>query len=177
MTVFDNAFRAVIGEEGGYTANSADPGNWTGAKCGAGECRGTKYGISAASYPNMNILALTLDDAKTIYRRDYWDHVRGDELPPAIALLVFDAAVNSGPDRALRWLQCVLRVDIDGVIGPVTLSAAQRCNGRGASILADYQAQRILFLASLPTWRTFGLGWSRRVCNIQFEALRAGETA
>ena len=177
MSVFDNAFRAVIGEEGGFTTNPVDPGNWTGAKCNVGQCRGTKYGISAAAYPTLNIAGLSLDDAKTIYRRDYWNHVCGDDLPPAFALIVFDAAVNSGPSRAIRWLQSALRVGADGVIGPITVSAAQRSAGRGAEILAEYQAQRLIFLASLPTWRTFGLGWARRVCTIQLEALRVGEGA
>ena len=60
MSVFDNAFRAVIGVEGGYTANPLDPGNWTGGKCRIGQCNGTKYGISAASYPSLNIAGLTL---------------------------------------------------------------------------------------------------------------------
>jgi len=177
MSVYDNAFSVVIGEEGGFTANPADPGNWTGGRCGVGQCAGTKYGISAASYPTVNIAALTLDDAKAIYRRDYWDHVHGDELPPAIALLVFDAAVNSGAARAVRWLQTALKVTADGAIGPVTIAAAQHCAGQGAAVLAEYQAQRLLFLASLPTWRTFALGWARRVCALQFEALQVGEGA
>lgn len=175
MTVFDNAFRVVIGEEGGYTTNPADPGNWTGGRVGAGTCAGTKYGISAAAYPHLNIAGMALDEAKAIYKADYWDRVRADELPAAIALLVFDAAVNSGPDRATRWLQCALQVRSDGVVGPVTIAAACHCVGQGAAVLAEYQAQRLMFLTSLPTWRTFALGWSRRVCTIQFEALRVGE--
>jgi lysozyme family protein len=175
MSIFDNAFSVVIGEEGGYTANPADPGNWTGGKVGAGTCAGTNYGISAAAYPNLNISGLTLDQAKAIYKADYWDRVCGDQLPPAIALLVFDAAVNSGPVRAACWLQNALKVKPDGVLGPLTLAAAANCAGQGAAVLAEYQAQRLLFLSGLPTWRTFGLGWSRRVCTIQFEALQVGQ--
>lgn len=172
MTVFDNAFQVVIGEEGGFTANPADPGNWTGGKCQVGRCAGTKYGISAAAYPTVNIANLTLDDAKAIYQRNYWNRVQGDALPPAIALLAFDAAVNSGPDRAARWLQTALGVHVDGAIGPITIAAAKNCAGKGAAVLAEYQAQRLMFLTSLPTWRTFALGWSRRVCTLQFEAIR-----
>ncbi len=177
MTVFDKAFKVVIGEEGGYTSNPADPGNWSGGRCSIGVCNGTKYGISAASYPGLSIRDLSIDDAKTIYRRDYWDRVRGDELPAALALLVFDAAVNSGPGRAVRWLQMALRVVVDGMVGPVTIAAARNCAGQGAVVLAEYQSQRLLFLANLPTWRTFGLGWARRVVNLTFEALRVGEGA
>jgi lysozyme family protein len=177
MSVYDNAFRAVIGEEGGFTANPADPGNWTGGGCGRGQCSGTKFGISAAAYPSLDISALSLDDARAIYKRDYWDRIHADDLPPALAALVFDAAVNSGPDRAVRWLQSALHVKADGVLGPVTLAAARNCAGQGAAIIAEYQAQRLVFLAGLPTWRTFGLGWARRVCRMQFEALKVGEAA
>lgn len=175
MSVFDNAFRAVIGVEGGYTASPLDPGNWTGGKCQVGECKGTKFGVSAAAYPSLDIVNLSLSDAQQIYRRDYWNKTAADQLPPALALLVFDASVNSGPDRAIKWLQTALNVAVDGVIGPITIDAAQRSSGRGAAILAEYQAQRLLFLSGLPTWRIFGLGWSRRVCSVQFEALRVGE--
>ncbi len=175
MTVYDNAFTVVIGEEGGFTSIPADPGNWTGGKCQVGQCNGTKFGISAAAYPTIQIRDLTLDDAKSIYRRDYWEKVRGDELPPAIALLVFDAAVNSGSSRAIRWLQTSLRVVADGILGPVTMAAAQQVAGQGAAVLAEYQTQRLLFLTALKTWRTFGHGWARRVCKLQFEALRIGE--
>ena len=175
MSVFDNAFRAVIGEEGGYTNNALDAGNWTGGRCSVGKCNGTKYGISAAAYPSLNIAQLTLADAQDIYRRDYWLKVNADQLPPALALLVFDAAVNSGPDRAVKWLQTVLGVSADGIVGPLTLAAARAAAGRGATVLVEYQAQRLLFLTGLPTWRTFGLGWTRRVCSVQFEALRVGD--
>lgn len=175
MSVFDSAFRAVIGVEGGFTANPLDPGNWTGGRCRTGQCNGTKYGISAAAYPALDIASLTLSDAQQIYRRDYWDKTAGDDLPPALAFLVFDASVNSGPDRAARWLQTSLKVAVDGVIGPLTIAAAHQSSGKGAALLAEFQAQRLLFLSGLPTWRTFGLGWTRRVCTIQFEALRVGE--
>jgi lysozyme family protein len=175
MSVYDNAFRAVVGEEGGFTANPADPGNWTGGACGSGRCVGTKYGISAAAYPTLDIAALTLDDAQTIYRRDYWDKMQGDNLPPALALLVFDAAVNSGVSRAVRWLQSAIGVKADGVLGAVSLAAARNSAGHGAAVLAEFQAQRLMFLAGLPTWRTFGLGWARRLCRMQYEALRVGE--
>ena len=174
MTNFDNAFRVVIGEEGGYTANPADPGNWTGGRVGAGRCIGTKYGIAGASYPHLDIPGLVIGEAKAIYKADYWDRIRGDELPPAVALLVFDAAINSGPARAVFWLQQALRVKVDGQIGPITLGAARRSAGQGDAILAEYQSQRLLFLTNLPTWRTFAPGWSRRVFTIQFEAMRVG---
>jgi lysozyme family protein len=157
MPAFEQAFARIIGNEGGFTSNQLDPGNWTGGKPGEGECRGTKYGISAHAYPSLDIAGLTLADAYAIYRRDYWNKLDADGLPPALALLVFDAAVNNGPGRARQWL--VL---------------AQKQSG-GAAICAEFQAQRMAFMASLPTWKTFGLGWSRRLCRLPYDSLTMTE--
>jgi lysozyme family protein len=171
MTVFDQAFAFVIGHEGGYSRVSADPGNWTGGKCGAGVCRGTNWGISAAAYPNLDIRNLSQEDAAAIYRRDYWAPICGDQLPPPLALLVFDAAVNNGVGRAARWLQSVLGVTQDGIVGPATLTALASRNGDGAALCAEYQTQRLIFMTGLPTWKTFGNGWARRLCALPFQAL------
>ena len=83
---FVKAFGIVVGEEGGFTGNALDPGNWTGGQCGSGRCIGTKFGISGGSYPTLDIAALTLDDARAIYRRDYWDRIQGDVLPAPLQL-------------------------------------------------------------------------------------------
>ena len=171
---FMQAFRVVIGEEGGYSSNAADPGNWTGGQCGVGRCAGTNYGISAASYPGTDIEHLTLDAAAALYRRDYWDRIHGDELPPPLALLVFDAAVNNGVGRAVRWLQMAAGVTSDGLLGDATLAAVRVHTGGGAGLLSEFQAQRLMFMAALPTWRTFGLGWARRLCKLPYEAVRMG---
>lgn len=148
---FDNAFEALIGHEGGYVNHKKDPG---------GE---TKYGISKRQYPLINIRDLTLDTAKAIYKRDYWNKVRGDELPYDIAFEVFDAAVNHGVGRATKWMQGCLDVNVDGLIGPKTLAAAStsdlyefRCRFNGT---------RLLFFTDLKTWESFGRGWARRVAN------------
>ncbi len=172
---FSKAFRFVVGEEGGFTELAADPGNWTGGQCGVGRCLGTKFGISAASYPAIDIRQLTIAEAQAIYRRDFWDRVRGDELPPPLALLVFDAAVNNGVGRAIRWLQVAVGTVPDGVVGEVTLSAVRVRSGEGAALLTEFQAQRMAFMAGLPTWRTFGLGWARRLCRLPYEAVKMGE--
>jgi lysozyme family protein len=110
-TAFDAAFTAVLGAEGGYVNNPADPG---------GE---TNWGISRRSYPDLDIAHLTWDDAKAIYRRDFWDKIQGDKLPPPLAMIVFDSAVNNGPARAAKWLQRAVGVTEDGIIGPATLAA------------------------------------------------------
>lgn len=84
MSDFARCIEFVLAEEGGTVNDPHDPGGLT------------KYGISQRSYPDVDILRLTLDDATAIYRRDYWDKIRGDELPAGIDLLVFDSAVNQG---------------------------------------------------------------------------------
>ena len=177
MDAFDQAFGLVISAEGGYSANQADPGNWTGGRCGMGECRGTNWGISAAAYPQLDIHALTEAQAREVYRRDYWDRAGCGQLPPPLALLVFDAAVNNGVGRATRWLQAALGVAQDGAVGPATLAAAQAQAGQGAALCAEFQARRLAFMAGLPTWRAFGAGWARRLCALPFQAVQMGESA
>ncbi len=166
---FDHAFRIVVGEEGGYTRDPADPGNWTGGAPGRGVCRGTRWGISAAAYPALDIANLLLADTQAIYRRDYWDRIGGDALPPPLALLVFDAAVNNGVGRAVRWLQGAAGVAADGVPGPRTLAAVRA--RPLPTLCAEVQAQRMVFMAALPTWPHFGLGWARRLCRLPFHAV------
>lgn len=174
MDAFEQALAYVIGHEGRYTALASDPGNWTGGRCNAGECRGTNWGISAAAYPRLDIRALTLAQAGEIYRRDYWDRASCPQLPPPLALLVFDAAVNNGVGRAVRWLQAAHGVAQTGVAGPDTIAAITAQAGHGAALCAEFQARRLAFMASLPTWRTFGNGWARRLCSLPFQAVQMG---
>jgi len=177
MSNFDRMFDIVVGHEGGYTADPADPGNWTSGAIGAGTCRGTRFGISAAAYPDLDIANLTLDAAKALYQRDYWQRIAGDRLPTALAVLVFDTAVNNGTRRAIRWLQQVTNVPQDGVIGDKTLDAVEHAAmqpGGTANLCAEFLAQRLVFLTSLPNWNTFGLGWARRLCRLPYETADAG---
>ena len=169
---FLRAFPIVVSAEGGLTTDPADPGNWTGGARGRGVCRGTRWGISAAAYPTLDIARLTLADAQALCRRDYWDRVRGDELPAAAALLVFDAAVNNGVSRAVHWLQMAAGVAADGMLGAESLAAVHARPLQ--ALLVEFQAQRMVFMAGLPTWRSFGLGWARRLCRLPFDAAAMG---
>lgn len=146
---FDSAFTALIGHEGGYVNDPRDPG---------GE---TKYGISKRSYPAVNIAALTLDQAKAIYRTDYWDRLRCEALPESLRFQVFDAAVNSGPGNAARWLQAALGVAQDGNIGPATLRALSLNSPQAVAV--RFTGHRLHFMTTLTTWPTFGRGWARRI--------------
>lgn len=152
---FDTTFDKLISHEGGYVFDLRDPG---------GE---TKFGISKRSYPTLDIKALTLADAKAIYRRDFWDRAQCDKLPAALAFDVFDTAVNSGIGQAIRFLQRAVGVADDGVIGPLTLSALQRMNDDSA-VLARFNGHRLDFMTRLSTWDVFGKGWARRIAaNLQ----------
>ena len=164
----------LFGHEGGFTDDPRDPGNWTGGGCQRGRCAGTKFGISAAAYPLLDIENLSLAGAEAIYRRDYWDRIHGDDLPAGLAVLVFDAAVNNGVARAARWLQAVLGVTPDGEIGPRTLSALAARSADWKAIACEYHALRFSFMGGLPSWSLYGLGWSRRLVKVLAQALEAG---
>lgn len=148
---FDAAFTRLLVREGEYSANPADPGGKT------------RYGVTekvarAKGYVG-DMRDLPIDFAKQVYYDDYWRACRCGELPLAIRFDVFDAAVNSGPARAIRWLQRAVHVREDGVIGPQTLAATQATTG----LAQKYNGQRLLFMTNLPTWGTFGKGWARRI--------------
>lgn len=150
-TLFDHAFETLIGHEGGYVNDARDPG---------GE---TKFGISKRSYPHLEIAALTLDQAKAIYRRDYWDRMHADALPARVVMQVFDGAVNSGIETSLRWLQKAVGVAQDGVVGNVTLAAVSAM--REDKIIRRYIGTRLEFMTQLSTWQIYGKGWALRIAN------------
>jgi lysozyme family protein len=167
---FQAAVAWVIAQEGGYTDDPGDPGNWTGGAVGSGQCNGTNFGISAASYPTLDIANLSEAEAEAIYAEDYWTPIQGDALAPALALLVFDAAVNSGVSQSGVWLQVVVGATTDGNIGPTTLAAVKAWTGGASDLCAEVLAQRIAALGDDPNWNTFGLGWSRRCATLAFQA-------
>ena len=172
-TTFDTAFANVVGLEGGYTDATRDRGNWTGGAVGQGKLRGTKYGISAAAFPTLDIENLTLDTAKAIYRANYWDKISGDEMPGPIAQVVFDCAVNQGTEAAAEILQYALRIDADGIIGPQTIAAAQQHSSDPSGIVIEIGAQRAYRYAMSQGVQDYGLGWMRRVFQVTTKALTA----
>lgn len=153
-TNFDQAFVDLMGHEGGYSNNPADPG---------GE---TNWGITVAVARENGYVGIMQDMdqevAKQIYARKYW-LTAFDQLPYQVAFQVFDAAVNSGVGQAVRWLQRAAGVADDGKLGPVTLQAVQAVDPLRLALL--FNAERLLFMANLSTWGSFGKGWARRVAN------------
>lgn len=170
MSSFDKSFDYVVGREGTFDDDPQDDGNWTGGKQGAGELKGTKFGISAAAYPNEDIQALTLERAKLLYRHDYWDKLECDTWDPRVAFVLFDAAVNQGVDRAKRMLQRAVGVNDDGKIGPHTRSAVRLHSPE--TFIEYFQAERILEYAQAARWERFKRGWARRVIGTAISATR-----
>ncbi len=150
MGEFIRCIDYILAEEGGYVNHPNDPG---------GE---TKFGISKRAYPNLDIKALTLINAVDIYQRDYWTPIHGDDLPPGLDLLLLDTAVNMGPVTAIKLLQRALNLTEDGVMGKVTITAAQ--NAR-SDLLTDFCAERALRYEFNKNEATFGRGWYRRLFN------------
>jgi lysozyme family protein len=146
---FDQAFDRLIGNEGNYTPGVGDPG---------GE---TKYGISKRSYPAVDIKNLTIDGAKEIYLRDFWNPI-GDA-DPTIKFQVFDFAVNSGISTAIRKLQAAIGVADDGHWGPI--SASKLAAIPVPQVLMRFIAQRLRFWTALSLWPTFGRGWANRAAT------------
>lgn len=153
---FDTAFDLLLGHEGGYSDHAADPGGKT------------RYGITEAVAREAgytgDMRELPVAVAKQVYLQRYWKPIRADDLPPGIRYAVFDAAVNSGPAQATKWLQRALGVEVDGVIGPKTLQAsyAQNTDALRMRILA----QRLRFMAGLSNWPAFSRGWARRIADL-----------
>ena len=161
---FNLSFENVIGVEGGYTQDPKDTGNWTGGRKGVGKLNGTKYGVSAASYPSLDIKSITLDDAKAIYYRDYWQVINGDAFPFSISNALFDCAVNSGCSSATKLLQRSLGVVSDGKIGKQTITAAQAKDQ--TELLIDFLTARAVFYARLAKFELYGKGWMKRLFTV-----------
>jgi len=138
---FDIAWAGLLKNEGGYSNNPADPGGET--NFGITKRVALQHGYTG----DMHDLPLEL--AKSIAKAEYWDSVGGDDLPAELDFQVFDASYNSGPSRAEKWLgqaQQPLTDDVD-------------------KIIMRFDAYRLLFLDSLPTWPSFGRGWAKRIAQ------------
>lgn len=154
---FDDAFDRLLGHEGGYVNNSRDPG---------GE---TNWGISKRSYPNLDIKNLTREQAAAIYRRDFWNRINGDRLYDGVAYQLFDFAVNSGFETAIRYYQRALGVADDGHWGLVSQSAADRMSESDQIMLLN--AERLDFMTRCSNWPDASRGWSRRIAgNLRYGA-------
>lgn len=143
----------LIGHEGGYANHPSDPGGET--------MWGVTRRVALQEGYVGQMRSLPRETAKAIYLRRYWQPIKADMLPTHLRYTVFDAAVNSGVTQAVRWLQRAVGVGEDGLLGPMTLAAAN--SPASVKVAVRFNAERLDFMTSLPTWGSFGRGWARRV--------------
>ena len=158
LVEFDDIIEKVLEHEGGYVDDPTDAG---------GE---TKYGISKRAYPDEDIKELTVERAKELYKRDYWDRYRTADLPDRLRHIYVDMCINMGGGRAIKILQeaCnsknATKIDVDGGIGPATIKAATNVEP------FRLRAYRVMFYAELvmkkPEQERFWVGWFRRSCEV-----------
>lgn len=163
---FDRAYPLSRASEGGWSNHKDDPGG------------ATMGGVTQATYdgwrrargkPRRSVAKITEDEAVAIYASQYWEPIKGDRLPAGVDYAVFDYAINSGPAQAVRDLQRVVGVAADGIVGNITLAAADGMPP--AEIINRLCDRRLAFLRSLRHWGTFGRGWAARVARVRAQAL------
>ena len=148
----------VLKYEGGYSNHPADPGGAT--------MRGVTQDVydgwrKAHNQSTQSVKNISNDEIQGIYRQLYWDRIRGDDLPSGVDLAVFDFAVNSGVSRASKYLQGVVGVPQDGIIGPQTIQATK------TYVAMAVTNKRLSFMQSLSIWPTFGKGWQNRINDVK----------
>lgn len=162
---FEPSFYAVIKHEGGYVDHPKDPGGAT----NLGITIGTLSNWRGRKATKAEVRALTIETVKPIYRANYWNEVKGDDLPSGVDYATFDFAVNSGPARAAIYLQNIVGAAPDGKIGPLTVNAINGYVERfgAAQLVSELCAARLAFLERLTGWTTFGKGWKSRVVGVR----------
>lgn len=165
--IFDLGVRLLLkpGREGGFVNHPRDPGGMT--NLGVTKNQWERYVGHGVTEADMR--ALTPSMVTPFYKTEYWNEIQGDALPAGVDYVVFDTCVNSGPGRAARFLQHVLGLKEDGVVGPATIKAAN--SGYPHHIIRKYSDTRLAYLKGLDNWDTFGHGWETRVEEVEKEAL------
>ena len=157
MKTFNEIIEKVLEHEGGYVNDPTDLG---------GE---TKYGITKRFYPDVDIKNLTEEQAKEIYRKDYWDKNKVESLPQNLWHIYFDMCVNMGKRTAVKVLQRAAvnkgrKIEVDGGLGPMTIGALKGVE------LDRVRAFRVKYYVDLitakPEQEKFYLGWFRRATEV-----------
>ncbi|WP_240232908.1 glycoside hydrolase family 108 protein [Devosia lacusdianchii] len=174
-TRFDICLDEVLRHEGGYADHPSDPGGATNLGITHKTLARWRQVSPWWKLDKAEVRELQRAEAGRIYRASYWDRSKAGSLPPGLDLALFDFAVNSGPDRAIRTLQAETGTAADGQIGPLTLDAVKtRIAAKGAADLINALCDRRLsFLMRLSTFAVFGKGWSARVAAVRKAALAA----
>jgi len=161
---WDACFAMVLKHEGGFVNHPKDPGGMT--NLGVTRTNWELYLDHDVTEAGMR--ALTPEMVKPFYKKNYWDRIRGDELPSGVDYAAYDLAVNSGTGRAAKYLQQIAGVTADGVIGPQSLKAIQKCDAE--DVVDEICNMRMTFLKGLGTFETFGKGWTIRVNDVMAKA-------
>lgn len=169
---YENCYRFTQKWEGGYVNHPKDPGG------------ATNRGVIQRVYDSYrgrrglakrSVRYIEDNEVREIYRKQYWDAVRGDDLPMGVDLAVWDFGVNSGPTRAVKYLQKVIGARIDGVIGEATLEALERHDP--VDVVQKICRERQSFVRGLRTYKTFGKGWERRIVDVYSTGTRMAQKA
>jgi lysozyme family protein len=153
MSSFDDAFKSLIGNEGGYSFSPDDPG---------GE---TMWGVTARVARTYGYAGrmkdLPLATAKEIAKTKYWDPLRLDEFDPRVAFQIFDANYNGG--LVVLWMQKASDAEPDGKFGQQTVDAVK--NADPLKFVMRFAAFRLRYLKSLHAWPSFSRGWTDRMAK------------
>ncbi len=161
MSKFNEFFDRLMQHEGGYVNHPNDPGGET--------MWGVTKRVAQAHGYYGPMRQLPKSKAREIATTSYWLAVRGDDLPPAVAWQVVDAAYNHGNRNAVKFLQRAVGAVDDGIIGPRTLAAVKSMDVNDVVLL--FNAERLMFYTQLRTWSVFGKGWARRIVgNLRYAA-------
>ena len=163
---FEQCLALVLKHEGGFVNHLQDPGGMT----NLGVTKKVWEAYVGHEVDEAAMRALGPEDVTPLYKKNYWEKVKADRLARGVDYCVFDCAVNSGPSQAVKFIQRALNVTADGVIGALTIAAAEQRDP--AELVEQFCEERLHFLQSLKTWPTFGKGWQRRVDEVKEMALR-----
>ena len=164
LSNWQKSFELMLKSEGGYVNNPADPGGMT------------NLGVTKATWENWvgresdeaEMRGLTPEKVEPLYKKKFFDAVRGDELPVGLDYLMFDFAVNAGAGRAIKTLQSSVKVTPDGGFGPMTMAAVQAVDP--VELIERFSQAKEDFYRSLNTFATFGKGWLNRVADVKQKA-------
>lgn len=161
---WDEALKHILKYEGGYVNHKDDPGGRT--NLGVTQRVWEEWTGKPANEQEMR--SLTPAMVSPLYKKRYWDAVRGDDLPSGVDLCVFDCAVNAGVGRASKFLQQAVGVTADGQIGPMTVAATTAKPAE--EVIEAFCNLREAHYKSLSTFATFGKGWMNRLGAVEAES-------
>ena len=163
---FDRCLARILVYEGGNDDDPRDPGGRTSRGIIQREYDRylVRHGLGAV-VASRDVWKASDADVRQIYRENYWDRMRCEELPSGIDITVFDGGVNSGVAQQAKWAQRACNIKVDGDFGPATVLALTSANDNDA-LIGEMLKRRLAMLQSLKTWKVFGKGWAARVSNV-----------